>query len=222
MPFESGPNDALDFLKRSVDDSVSKLDVSERKRALDIGCAVGGSSFYLAQHFDQVLGIDFSQAFVDAANRILASGNIQYQATIQGDSTTEHAFPLPSHLYERKDRISFQQGDACALNATELGGEFDFILASNLLCRLPDPVAFLTRLPSLVTPGGVVALISPYSWLEEYTRKDRWTSFDRIQQLLDKEFELIHRENYPFLIREHERKYQYGVSDGCVWQRRQK
>lgn len=36
--------------------------------ALDVGCAVGGASFALARAFPHVLGIDFSQHFVDAAN----------------------------------------------------------------------------------------------------------------------------------------------------------
>ena len=35
--------------------------------ALDVGCAVGGAVFELAQAFDNVLGIDYSHAFVDAA-----------------------------------------------------------------------------------------------------------------------------------------------------------
>ena len=41
------------------------------------------------------------------------------------------------------------------------------VLCGNLLCRLPDPMALLKRLPSLVHVGGVVVLVSPYSWLEE-------------------------------------------------------
>jgi cyclopropane fatty-acyl-phospholipid synthase-like methyltransferase len=39
-----------------------------RTSAIDIGCAVGGASFHLAAHFDTVLGVDFSQSFVNAAN----------------------------------------------------------------------------------------------------------------------------------------------------------
>lgn len=38
------------------------------ERALDVGCAVGGSSFELTRHFDQVVGIDFSEMFITAAN----------------------------------------------------------------------------------------------------------------------------------------------------------
>lgn len=40
------------------------------------------------------------------------------------------------------------QGDACALRPDL--PRFDAVLAANLLCRLPDPQAFLDRLPTLV------------------------------------------------------------------------
>ena len=35
--------------------------------------------------------------------------------------------------------------------------------------RLPKPRSFLQDLPALVKPGGVAVLVSPYSWLKEYT-----------------------------------------------------
>jgi 2-polyprenyl-3-methyl-5-hydroxy-6-metoxy-1,4-benzoquinol methylase len=44
-------------------------------------------------------------------------------------------------------------------------GEFDAVLAANLLCRLPSPEAFLNRTATLVKPGGVLVMVSPYSWL---------------------------------------------------------
>jgi 2-polyprenyl-3-methyl-5-hydroxy-6-metoxy-1,4-benzoquinol methylase len=44
----------------------------------------------------------------------------------------------------------------------------------NLLCRLPDPAEFLRACARLVKPGGVLVLVSPYSWLEAgpYTQVD--------------------------------------------------
>ena len=39
---------------------------------------------------------------------------------------------------------------------------------------LPSPRAFLASLPRLVAPGGVAVLVSPYSWLEEYTPQEEW------------------------------------------------
>jgi len=36
-------------------------------RALDLGCAVGGATFHLTKYYSNVLGIDFSGAFIEAA-----------------------------------------------------------------------------------------------------------------------------------------------------------
>ena len=41
-------------------------------RVLDLGCAVGGASFALSRTFGRVVGLDYSQAFVDAANALKA------------------------------------------------------------------------------------------------------------------------------------------------------
>lgn len=65
--------------------------------------------------------------------------------------------------------MTFEQGDACNLRSDI--GQFGCILGANLICRLPAPLDFLDRLPSIVAPGGIVVLTSPYSWLEEYTSK---------------------------------------------------
>lgn len=106
------------------------------------------------------------------------------------------------------------------------------MFASNLLCRLPAPAKFLADVARVVRPGGVLALVSPYSWLEEYTAKDEWIgatvgadgtpadSFSEVARRLEPHFELVERQDYPFLIREHHRKYQWGVSDGTFWRRK--
>ncbi len=60
--------------------------------ALDVGCAVGGATFELARSFQNVIGIDYSQAFVDAAKVILFAGahgslyqRFSLSSTISGD-----------------------------------------------------------------------------------------------------------------------------------------
>lgn len=74
-------------------------------------------------------------------------------------------------------------------------------------------------------------LISPYSWLEEYTPVDKWiggtpespdsaAEIVRFMTSLPEPMELIHQEEVDFVIREHERKFQYGVSDCMVWRKR--
>lgn len=199
-----------------------------RGRALDVGCAVGRATFELSRYFDEAVGIDFSRHFADTADAIRTAGRLEYEAHIQGDVRETRVARLPDGV--RADRTRFLQGDACALSADL--GTFDAVFASNLLCRLPDPAAFLADVGRFVSPGGVLALVSPYSWLEEYTPRDKWLgatydaqgrprdSFAAVRELLEPRFELLERQDFPFLIREHQRKYQWGVSDGSFWRRK--
>ena len=68
--------------------------------------------------------------------------------------------------------LSFEVGDAC--NLRDDLGAFDLVHAANLLCRLPNPQAFLARLNELVTPGGQLLLTTPFTWLEDFTPRENW------------------------------------------------
>jgi hypothetical protein len=75
-------------------------------------------------------------------------------------------------------------------------------------------------------PRGLVVLVSPFSWLPQYTRREKWLGgrdgvaslegLTRAMQGLG--FSLVRTEDTPFLIREHVRKYQLGFSCVTVWQ----
>ena len=116
--------------------------------------------------------------------------------------------------------------DVPALRKHTPGGRgFSLVHAANLLCRLPEPRAFLRVLPSLLAPGGLVVFFSPYSWLAQYTPQDKWLggaegarSADVLAAEMKKlGFELVTQEDVPFLIREHARKFQYGVAHATAW-----
>ena len=51
---------------------------SKRERVLDLGCAVGGASFELSRSFQDVIGLDYSQSFIDAANALKRDGHLDY------------------------------------------------------------------------------------------------------------------------------------------------
>merc|ERR1711957_300032 len=205
---------------------------------LDIGCSVGGMTFALSNEFEEVVGIDFSQAFVDAANLMKKGGQAKYKARVEADIFEDCVCKIPDA--SKPERCFFMQGDACSLppadeiGATPGGAQFDAVLACNLLCRLPEPRAFLRSLPGLVAEGGVAVLVSPYSWLEQWTPKDRWIggtvdektgkgtrSFDVLKTEMEKggHFELVKEGNMPFIIREHARKFSWGCSHLTVWRR---
>jgi SAM-dependent methyltransferase len=107
------------------------------------------------------------------------------------------------------------QGDACAL-PNDLQG-FDAVLLANVLCRLSEPLKCLQRLPSLLTKGGVLVMTTPLSWLEDYTPPTRWLKgLDDVAKALP-DFELLHTQELPFMIREHRRKYEYIITQASVW-----
>lgn len=197
--------------------------------ALDIGCAVGGSSFALSTDFEKVVGIDLSSSFIRNAQTMQKQGRMTFRRKDQGDLYTSMEALRPAS--SKVERIEFREGDAGNLDPDLKN--FDAILMANLLCRLPDPKAALLRLVenSVLAPGGLLVLVSPYSWLEQYTQFAAWlggkeiqgqklTSDQDIRNLLSTQFEFVAEENMPLVIREHERKYQYIVSHLMVWQRK--
>lgn len=188
-------------------------------RALDLGCAVGRSTFELSATCDEVVGIDYSHSFIAAADALRAGRTLDYQRHEEGCRHTELHARVPASA--RPDRVRFMQGDAMALPAGL--GVFDRVHAANLICRLADPVRLLGRLPDLVRPGGELVLATPCTWLEEFTPPDRWPAGDTFAWLgerLGAAFELIHDRHEPFLIRETARKFQWSLSQLSVWRRR--
>ncbi|MGI8603260.1 MAG: putative 4-mercaptohistidine N1-methyltransferase [Verrucomicrobiales bacterium] len=216
LPFPGGPVDALHFPVRSV---MENLPATRRERALDLGCAVGRSSFELSRFCDSVVGIDSSERFIDVAERLRRGERVNYRRHEEGDLFTELEAVRPEH--SRSDRVRFEVADAMAL-PEGLGG-FDAVHAANLICRLTEPQKLLDRLPSLVRLGGVLVLTTPCTWLEEFTPPERWpqgTTLDWLKSHLADHFSLEAVRDQPFLIREHARKFQWSVALATVWMRR--
>jgi putative 4-mercaptohistidine N1-methyltranferase len=211
---------ACGFPVRCVTESLRHLRLENARRALDLGCAVGRSSFELARHFEEVIGLDFSERFIEAARTMQRDGAMTIRVPREGVATDEFRLELPDDL--PRERVHFEPGDACALR--DGLGAFDLVLMANLIDRLPDPARCLAQLSALVAPHGWLVLTSPYTWLEDYTPRERW--LDRgdgtlagLQMHLEPAFSLAHRFDLPMLIRDHRRKYQWTVTEASVWRR---
>ena len=218
LPWKEGPEYALGFPQRTVESLAKDLEgFHSEAKALDIGCAVGASTFVLGKYFGKVLGIDYSRSFIDAAKKLVRDKSINYAYQVEGEQFVETSVILPSYI----GKIDFQVGDAMDLPSYLEG--YDLVHAANLICRLPEPKKFLDRLPGLVKQGGSLILATPFTWLEEYTPRDRWIgsgdSKEKLVELLSPWFRLEYEEDLPFLIREHRRKFQYSVSWGTRWKR---
>lgn len=211
----AGMKDALGFAQRTV----AHFSAGEVGEALDLGCAVGRSTFELARHARHVIGIDYSASFIDAAKRLRDGEVLDYERVEEGCHATRLEAHAPTGV--DPDRVSFLPGDAMDLPADL--GPFDRVHAANLLCRLPDPCRLLERLPSLVKSGGELVLATPCTWLEEFTPRDRWpqgSTFGWLRKFLTDSFELLHQCEEPFLIRETARKFQWSSSMVTLWRKR--
>jgi 5-histidylcysteine sulfoxide synthase/putative 4-mercaptohistidine N1-methyltranferase len=232
MPYAFGPQGATAFPQRCaslVVDTAKRLGLP-LGTALDVGCAVGGSTFALARAFDSVIGVDLSAAFIEAAKGLQRAGSRPYFRKDEGDLGAMLTATVDPAI--DRQRLTFRQADACSLPAEFI--EFDAVLMANLLCRLPSAKGLLSRLAGprgLVKPGGLLVLTTPFSWLEQFTPREVWLggairdghpvwSADTLKQLLEPDFELLDSQDMPCLIREHARKYQYIVPLATIWRRR--
>ncbi|WP_411826193.1 putative 4-mercaptohistidine N1-methyltransferase [Luteolibacter sp. AS25] len=217
LPGEAWPpgmREALGFARRTPRHFTS----SGGKRGLDIGCAVGRATFEMSEFCEEVIGIDYSNAFIAAAEKLRGGETISYARMDEGHLTTNLIAKAPQGV--PIDRISFRQGDA--MNLPENLGKFDLVHAANLICRLSNPSMLLNRLPSLVNTGGELVLATPCTWLEEFTPSAEWPEQDTLSWLeraLGGDFSLLAVNDEPFLIRETARKFQWTKSMVSVWKR---
>jgi len=216
-----GPSEAVGFATRLVRELMAAP--CSDARALDVGCAVGATAFELSKSCGSVIGVDFSNAFVEAATVMKNIGFVTVPRRVEGNRYD--SFTATIDALAKPERVEFEVGDACRLRDSI--GTFDVVVAANLICRLPEPMAFLSRLAMLVSPGGQLILTTPFTWMDDYTPVDRWVggtpgvdSFDALKAVLDESFQLEVLKDIPFLIREHRRKFQYSVAQGSRWRRR--
>lgn len=179
---------------------------------------MGRSSFELAQKIPEVVGIDFSKAFIRAARLLARRGSLGFRLKLEGKISRPAMAQGPAGKIRK--RVRFQLGDALRLPPPL--GTFDLVLAANLVDRVRNPKRLLRKvLPGLVRPGGLLLLTSPYTWSEEFTPRSRWLNetFPALRKLLSPRFRLLDRRDIPFLLREHRRKFQLSLADATVWQK---
>jgi 5-histidylcysteine sulfoxide synthase/putative 4-mercaptohistidine N1-methyltranferase len=201
-----------------------------RRKALDLGCAVGRASFELATQFDLVTGIDFSARFIRIALQLKEKGNVHYELVEEGEVVSYHEARMSEMGLDRvAERVEFFQGDATNLKPHFTG--YDLILAANLIDRLNDPKRLLETVHERLNLGGILVIASPYTWLEEFTKKENWLgglrkagepylTLDGLRDLLSPHFAMLDvPKNMEFVIRETRRKFQHTVAELTAWER---
>lgn len=218
----------LNFALACATKAIGYTKETPKNRALDLGCATGRASFELARSYKHVDGVDYSQAFVDAATELQKNGCIGYSQNGEGELKNYKVIDREGYAFRDSfTKVEFFQGDAC--NLTPQFKEYDLIMATNLIDRLYEPRLFLENIHKRINEKGYLILTSPYTWREEYTAKKFWiggyvdengkevSTLEGLKEILEIHFELVATEDIPFVIRETSRKFQHTISQMSVW-----
>lgn len=103
---------------------------SSTVRAVDIGCGLGRLCAVLAEHFDEVVGIDIAPEMVRKASELVQRPN-----------------------------VSFLVGDGASLAPIE-DASVDFVLSFTVFQHIPEPAviaSYLAEAGRVLRPGGVVS-----------------------------------------------------------------
>lgn len=216
------------FSKALVDRAIKMLGDAPKRRALDLGCASGRATFELARHFDFVTGLDFSARFIRHGVTLAQSEPLRYQVVREGELTDLKAVTLQElGLEDTAGKVEFFQADAC--NLKPQFGDYDFVLAANLVDRLYDPLKFLTTIHERMNVGALLMIATPGTWLTEHTPRENWlggfhrdgkevSTLDGLRAALAPRFEQIGGvDEVPFVIRETQHKFQHTLSEVTFW-----
>lgn len=137
---------------------------------LDAGCAVGGTTFALAERTDDlVLGIDIHFSMLRVAARVLREGVVRYPRRRGGIVYDRREFPVS---FSGRERVDFWACDATALPfpPATIGGA----VGLNTLDSVASPLGFLSSLAEVLSSEGKMILACPYDWTQGVTPVEAW------------------------------------------------
>jgi cyclopropane fatty-acyl-phospholipid synthase-like methyltransferase len=109
-----------------------KAHFSANSKILDMGCGIGGSSFYLAENYNlYCIGLNLNRGQVDLANKLKEEKNLS-------------------------DKVSFINVDYLHSNLPD--NSFDGIWALETICHCQDKNDFLKEASRLLKPGSTMIL----------------------------------------------------------------
>jgi SAM-dependent methyltransferase/uncharacterized protein YbaR (Trm112 family) len=137
---------------------------------LDAGCAVGRTTFALAERSDElVLGVDLNFSMLRLASRALRAGEVCYPRRRVVLVYDRRRFPV--HL-RGAERVDFWACDAQALPFAPR--TFALATSLNLLDCVGSPYEHLASLGRALRPGGRALVATPYDWSPGATPVEAW------------------------------------------------
>jgi len=205
----------------ALDDAMRRVRLPRRRRALDLGCAVGGAVFGLRRYFDQAVGIDRSALLLAHARTLQRTRETTVVWAAEGFPARPYVTRLPDDAVT--DGIEFLEGDLNSL-PPDLG-LFDWVMIEKVPECLPDLRHFLAQIPGLIASGGYFLHVSSYRWHTDFTAPGKQLGSPgqvpaQLDELLGPEMKREDRFNVPFILTNDAAGFSFGVSEALLWQRR--
>ncbi|CAG0916015.1 unnamed protein product [Notodromas monacha] len=138
--------------RETTEEIVATLGLKPGMQVLDVGCGIGGSVFYMAEHFGVIArGVDLSANMLSMAKQKL---------------DTKYA-----HL---KDRVSFELADCLLMEVPE--STFDVIYSRDAMLHIADKPTLFARLYKWLKPGGKL-VITDYCHGEKLQHSEEYVKY---------------------------------------------
>ncbi len=206
------------------------LERIKTRKALNIGCKTGRTTFELARYFNSVSGLDLTARLIRIATDMKEKGYIRYTKVEEGEVISFVEKQLWEFgLDDVSSKVEFMQADPSNLLSKYNG--YDLIVAENVLSRTHDPREFLKILPGRLHRRGILVVADCFDWDEAYTPKENWIGGMRIdgepvfstqalKDALSEHFECIALPVDLFqLLRKNSRTHQFRLIQVSIWQK---
>jgi SAM-dependent methyltransferase len=137
--------------------------------AVDLSCSAGRALLGLGRTAGFALGIESSFVAARIARDVAAAGRAALRIVEEGAFAREAVAEVPLPPPGRVEVVV-----ADPERPPLAPGIAGFVLAANLLERQGDPAGFVRRSASLLAPGGILAIASPFAWWEETVPREAW------------------------------------------------
>lgn len=166
----AGAHEGPGAIVRCLDAGLELLSRSTAPPMIDVGCAVGRTTFELAAKTDGlVLGVDVNFSMLKLAALVLGKSRVSYPRRRIGVVYDRRDFAAS---FPDAERVDFWACDALALPFAD--DSFRFVLGLNLLDCVTSPHALLQSIGQILQAGGQTLLSTPYDWSQATTPMEAW------------------------------------------------
>ena len=204
---------------------------NENLRVLDLNADTGRLAFELAQHYQDVMALDFTARMIRMPIQLQEQGFMRYVMKDEGELQFFRDVVLSDFgLESGKKNILFMQADAMNLKSIYSG--YDVIVVPNLLEELNDPKSFLENVHERLNINGLLIIASTYEWDETKTKRVNWlggfkqdgepvTSLDGLKAILEKRFTLINEPiDLTLSLKKSSRIVENRIAQVTFWKKR--